>query len=45
MFIMLMLILLLFYIFLHRNCEMFNFLCFHPHALDIEIANPLPVKC
>ncbi len=36
---MLMLSLWLFSIFLHRDCEMFNFLCFHCHALNIEIVN------
>jgi hypothetical protein len=30
--------------FLHKDHKVFNLLCFHRHALNIEIANSLPLN-
>jgi hypothetical protein len=41
---MLMFGLWLLHIFLHKDHELFNLLCFRPYALNIEIANSLPLN-
>jgi len=41
---MLMFSLWLLHIFLHKDHEVFNLLCFRCHALNIEIANSLPLN-